>query len=122
MFLTHPQVPNAGKGRHHARRVITESLSFPTASTSTGPRAAAAAVPALSLIWPAAAPLTEVLRRAARDLLVAAVEAEAAQYLADRAALLDVHGHRQVVRNGHAAPCTSCHRCGPALRPDVAGS
>ncbi len=90
---------------------ITESLSFPTASAPGS--GAAAAVPALGLIGPAADPLTEVLRRGARDLLVAAVEAEAAQWLAERAALLDADGHRQVVRNGHADPRTVVTSVGP---------
>jgi transposase-like protein len=83
---------------------ITESLSFPAGSVAGGVAAVGSA--SLGSIGPAADPLTEVLRRGARDLLVAAVEAEAAQWLARRAAIVDAHGHRQVVRNGHAAPRT----------------
>ena len=47
-------------------------------------------------------PLTEVIRRGARDLLRQAVEAEVAGWIDTHAHLLDAHGHRQVVRNGHA--------------------
>lgn len=90
---------------------ITESLSFPAASAAAG--VAAVGVPSLGVIGPAADPLTEVLRRGARDLLVAAVEGEAAQWIAQRAALLDAQGHRQVVRNGHAAPRTVVTGVGP---------
>ena len=83
----------------------TESLMFPTGS--------AGAAPPLGLIGPMADPLTEVLRRGARDLLIAAVDAEAAQWIADRAALLDAQGHRQVVRNGHADARTIVTGVGP---------
>jgi len=46
-------------------------------------------------------PLTEVIRRGARDLLAQAIEAEVAQYIDAHAHLTDEHGRRQVVRNGH---------------------
>jgi len=49
-------------------------------------------------------PLTDILRRGARQLLTQAVEAEVAAWIADHAHLTDEHGHRQVVRNGHARP------------------
>jgi transposase-like protein len=58
-------------------------------------------------------PLTEILRRGARDLLVQAVEAEVATWLSHRQHLLDEHGHRQVVRNGHAEPRTIVTGVGP---------
>jgi len=51
-------------------------------------------------------PLTDVLRRGARQLLVDAVEAEVAAWIDARQHLRDPDGHRQVVRNGHAAPRT----------------
>jgi putative transposase len=57
--------------------------------------------------------LTEVLRRGALDLLVAAVQAEAAQWIDDRAHLTDERGHRQVVRNGYASPRTVVTGVGP---------
>jgi putative transposase len=44
--------------------------------------------------------LTDLLRRGAQEMLAAAVEAEVDEYLAERVCLRDVHGHRQVVRNG----------------------
>ena len=57
--------------------------------------------------------LTEVLRRGALDLLVAAVRAEVAQWIDDHAHLTDEHGHRQVVRNGYATPRTIVTGVGP---------
>jgi transposase-like protein len=50
---------------------------------------------------PADDPLTDVIRRGARTLLAQAVEAEVAQWIQERSHLLDDHGRRQVVRNGH---------------------
>ena len=47
-------------------------------------------------------PLTEVIRRGARDLLAQAVQVEAGQWIDDHAHLVDDRGHRQVVRNGYA--------------------
>jgi putative transposase len=58
-------------------------------------------------------PLTEVLRRGAREMLLQAVEAEAAQWIQEHADLTDVQGRRQVVRNGHAAPRTIVTGLGP---------
>jgi transposase-like protein len=46
-------------------------------------------------------PLTEILRKGARDLLAQAIEAEVAAYLQERAHLSDEAGRRQVVRNGY---------------------
>lgn len=57
--------------------------------------------------------LTEVLRRGAWDMLIQAVEAEAAQWIADHTALVDSEGRRQVVRNGHAASRTVVTGVGP---------
>ena len=51
-------------------------------------------------------PLTDILRRGARDLLIQAVEAEAGTWIADHSSLMDQQGHRQVVRNGYAASRT----------------
>ena len=45
--------------------------------------------------------LTEVLRNGARALLVRAVEAEVADFLAKHADLRTEDGHRRVVRHGH---------------------
>ena len=66
----------------------TEPLSFPSAPST-----------------PADA-LTDVLRRGARDLLIQAVKAEVTEWVDARQDLVDDQGHRQVVRNGHAAPRT----------------
>ncbi len=52
-------------------------------------------------VGPTADPLTAVLRRGARQLLAQAIEAEVADFLHDRRAVLDEAGRRQVVRNGH---------------------
>jgi putative transposase len=57
-----------------------------------------------SLSFPAPSPrdvLTEILQAKAGELLAQAVEAEADQWLADHAQVVDDQGHRQVVRNGH---------------------
>ena len=50
---------------------------------------------------PVADPLTEVLRRGARDLLQQAVEAEAAELIGQYQELKDEQGRQRVVRNGH---------------------
>jgi putative transposase len=46
--------------------------------------------------------LDELAREGARRMLAAALEAEVDAYIAALAALVDGHGHRLVVRNGHA--------------------
>ena len=46
--------------------------------------------------------LTEVLRQGARQMLIQAVEAEAAAWIEAHATVTDARGRRQVVRNGHA--------------------
>ena len=58
-------------------------------------------------------PLTDVLRRGARQMLIQAVEAEAAAWIDEHAPLLDSEGHRQVVRNGYASPRTVVTGVGP---------
>jgi putative transposase len=69
-------------------RQATESFAFP-------------------IVDPAIAdPLAQVLRRGARQMLIQAVEIEAAAWIDQRAHLLDEQGRRQVVRNGHADPRT----------------
>lgn len=45
--------------------------------------------------------LTEILRTGARDLLARAIQAEVAEWIAQRSALTDGEGRRAVVRNGH---------------------
>jgi hypothetical protein len=57
--------------------------------------------------------LTQIVTTGARQMLVHAVEAEAAQWIADRQHPVDDDGHRQVVRNGHAAPRTIVTGVGP---------
>jgi hypothetical protein len=47
-------------------------------------------------------PLTDVLRRAAKQLLALAVEAEIAAWLTARSDQPHANGHRQVVRSGYA--------------------
>jgi len=46
-------------------------------------------------------PLTEVLRRGARDLLAQAVEAEVSEFLREYTALTDDAGRQRLVRHGH---------------------
>ena len=48
--------------------------------------------------------LDEVVRDGARQMLVAALEAEVDAYLAELAGERDERGRRLVVRNGHAQP------------------
>ena len=69
----------------------TESLTFPVEAHTTAN---------------ADDPLGEILHRGARELLIQAVEAEVAVWIADHNHLTDRQGHRQVVRNGHADPRT----------------
>jgi putative transposase len=45
--------------------------------------------------------LTEILRRGAQQMLAQTIEAEVAEWIAERAVLKDAAGHLQVVRNGH---------------------
>ena len=58
-------------------------------------------------------PLTEVIRQGAPTLLAQAVEAEVAAWIDDHAHITDAHGHRQVVRNGHAPPRSVVTGVGP---------
>ena len=46
--------------------------------------------------------LDELFRQGARRMLEVALEAEVEAYIAAHAELVDEHGHRLVVRNGHA--------------------
>jgi putative transposase len=46
--------------------------------------------------------LDELFREGARRMLAVALEAEVQAYIAAQAELIDEHGHRLVVRNGHA--------------------
>jgi putative transposase len=46
--------------------------------------------------------LDELFREGARRMLAVALEAEVEAYIATHAGLVDEHGHRLVVRNGHA--------------------
>jgi len=57
--------------------------------------------------------LTDVLRRGACEMLIRAVEAEAAAWIDEHAHVTDGRGRRQVVRNGHAAPRTIVTGVGP---------
>jgi hypothetical protein len=50
----------------------------------------------------AATALDEIVREGARRMLIATLEAEVAGYIDALAGELDEHGHRLVVRNGHA--------------------
>ena len=48
--------------------------------------------------------LTPILREGAQKMLAMAIELEAQAWLEERSSLLDEHGHRLVVRNGHQPP------------------
>ena len=60
-------------------------------------------------------PLTDVLRHGARQMLIQAVEAEAAAWIDDHAHHVDQRGHRQIVRNGHAQERTVVTSVGPMV-------
>jgi putative transposase len=75
-----------------------------TGSSRTGQADASAVIASIN---PAVLdPLTEVLRQGAREMLLQAVQIEAARWIAARAHLTDPQGRRQVVRNGYAAERT----------------
>jgi hypothetical protein len=59
--------------------------------------------------------LTELLREGAQRMLVSAVEAEVADWIAARQDLRDDDGHRLVVRNGHQPPRTIQSDCSVPL-------
>ena len=80
-----PQTAHTGKEYATMQDPITESFTLPSVN------------PAIE------DPLSDVLRRGARQMLLQAVEAEAAAWIDEHTHLTDSRGHRQVVRNGHAA-------------------
>ncbi|MFF7238182.1 IS256 family transposase [Streptomyces collinus] len=57
--------------------------------------------------------IDEIVREGARRMLVAALEAEVNQYIAELAAERDERGHRLVVRNGHHRPRAVVTAAGP---------
>ena len=63
----------------------------------------------------------ELFREGARRMLAVALEAEVEAYLAAHAELVDAHGHRLVVRNGHAPARTIATGAGQVevVRPRV---
>ena len=65
--------------------------------------------------------LDELFREGARRMLAVALEAEVEAYIAGHAELVDAHGHRLVVRNGHAParPITSGVGQVEVVRPRV---
>jgi transposase-like protein len=93
--ITAPNIAHTGKEYATVQDVTTESFTFPSGSLAGHD------------------PLTDVLRRGARNLLIQAVEAEAAAWIAGHSHLTDRQGHRQVVRNGHAEPRTVVTGVGP---------
>ena len=92
--------------------VTTDSLPFPSAG-SANPAEASASLP-LSLMEPRDA-LSQVLFDGARQMLIKAIEIEAATWIKQREHLLDDQGHRQVVRNGHAAARKLVTPMGPMM-------
>jgi transposase-like protein len=57
--------------------------------------------------------LTDVLRAGAQRLLAQAIDAEVADWIDSHQHCVDAHGHRQVVRNGHAPARTITTGVGP---------
>ncbi len=72
----------------------------------------------VKLIQPGAVsdPLTEILRNGAQALLVQAVEAEVADFLAKHADLKTGDGHQRVVRHGHLPGREVMTGIGPCMR------
>ena len=78
--------------------ITRESIPFPTLEVSSSAMVD---------------PLTDVLRRGARQLLIDAIEAEVVTWIEARQSITDANGHRQVVRNGYASPRTVVTGVGP---------
>ena len=93
--------------------VTTDTIPFPSAGSSiTAPPPPGEVAGSLPMTSPRDA-LSQVLFDGARQMLVKAVEIEAATWISQREHLLDEAGHRQVVRNGHAAARTIVTPMGP---------
>jgi putative transposase len=90
-----PSTAHAGKEYATMQNPITESYPFPVDHPTTTDT------------------LTEVVRQGALQMLIQAVEAEAAAWIERHAHLTDDDGRRQVVRNGHAQPRTVLTGVGP---------
>src|SRR6266487_3876780 len=80
--------------------VVTESASTPAAPDAAAAPVAQASGQAATV---GGSLIDEIVRDGARRMLAAALEAEVAAYIDAHADQLDEHGHRLVVRNGHAA-------------------
>jgi len=80
--------------------VVTDSEPTPVAlDAAVSPAQAPAGV-----VTTGGSLIDEIVRDGARRMLAAALEAEVAAYIAAHTGQLDEHGHRLVVRNGHAMP------------------
>ncbi len=79
-FTSKPDAPDAGARIRHTQKATT---AVPFAATTTTDA------------------LTEVLRSVSRELLAAALSAEAAEHIEAAKLAVDEHGRRLVVRNGH---------------------
>ena len=84
-------------------KTTTEPIPFPSPAAAEGSARQQACEDAL----------TACLRDGARRMLLQAVEAEVAQWVDERAHLLDDDGRRQVVRNGYAEQRTLVTGLGP---------
>jgi putative transposase len=76
-----PQVAHAGQEYTTMTHATTNALSFPATTSRDA--------------------LGEILRDGAQRMLTHAIEAEVAEWIDARADVINEHGHRQVVRNGH---------------------
>ena len=92
----------------------TDSIPFPSAASASSADASTGAP--LPLMGPRDA-LSQVLFDGARQMLIAAIEIEAATWIKQREHLLDALGHRQVVCNGRAASRTLVTPMGPKRAP-----
>jgi transposase-like protein len=92
----------AQRGQEYATmaETTTDSLTFPIPNSDLA-------------TWAPADVLGDLIHRGARQMLLAAVEAEVQQWIDQHAHVTDDRGRRQVVRNGHAAPRTIVTGVGP---------
>jgi putative transposase len=80
-LLKQPQEAHAGQEYTTMTETTTNALSFPVTTSREL--------------------LGEILRDGAQRMLTSAIEVEVAEWIDARAGIVNDHGHRQIVRNGH---------------------
>lgn len=100
-FVQNPPAAHAGQ------EYTTMIESSPNSLTDTTPDCLTLPVPGGADV------LGGILREGAQRLLAHAIEAEVAEWIDARAAIVNERGHRQVVRNGHLPERTLTTQVGP---------